>query len=259
VTTVPQNKWSHIVITCKNSIGRIFINGIESSLVGSYNACYLQSTTNDVNIGRAGDNSNYFNGIIDEVRIYNRALSEEEIKAHYFSGLESHQYGKFGNPDINVTHTFSYSFKYNSTYIDDFNVGIKRYIGVEDSSTNLQPITPKDAVLHLRFNEGSGTVTKDISGYGNDGILYNSTTICGNPPTTAGPDYCPTWVNSMDNFGNAVKFDNNDYANVAFSNSLNITKTFTLAVWTNITQKTDTGYVVVAGIEFDNTRYSIII
>ena len=34
----------------------------------------------------AGNNpatQQYFNGLIDEVRIYNRALSEEEIKAHF--------------------------------------------------------------------------------------------------------------------------------------------------------------------------------
>lgn len=40
--------------------------------------------TNDLvlYIGRQADGS-YVNGIIDEVRIYNRALSAEEIKQHY--------------------------------------------------------------------------------------------------------------------------------------------------------------------------------
>jgi hypothetical protein len=83
---VPQNTWTHVVVTCKNSRGRIFINGKESSLAGSYTTCYLQSTNNNINIGRAGDNSNYFNGLIDEVRIYNRALSPEEIRFHYSRG-----------------------------------------------------------------------------------------------------------------------------------------------------------------------------
>jgi hypothetical protein len=35
-----------------------------------------------------GAKSYFFNGIVDEVRIYNRALSEEEIKAEYEAGLK---------------------------------------------------------------------------------------------------------------------------------------------------------------------------
>jgi hypothetical protein len=44
----------------------------------------LQKTINNLLFG-AGSNGNYefFNGTIDEVKIYNRALSEEEIKAEY--------------------------------------------------------------------------------------------------------------------------------------------------------------------------------
>jgi hypothetical protein len=51
----------------------------------------LTATINDANydlfIGRAGGVNQYFNGIVDEVRIYNRALTEEEIKELYYNGL----------------------------------------------------------------------------------------------------------------------------------------------------------------------------
>jgi len=176
LTGILINTWTHIAITIDvpNLISKMYING---NLDKTFTITTVpEANTNPLVIGKYIIGSPYpFNGLIDEVRIYNRALSEEEIKAHYYSGLESHQYGKFENSDKNVTHTFSYSFKYNSTYIDDFNVGIKRYVGVEDSSTNLQPITPKDTVLHLRFNEGSGNKVKDISGFGNDGTIYGQT------------------------------------------------------------------------------------
>jgi len=39
-------------------------------------------------IGRV---DNYFNGIIDEVMIFNRALSEKEIKSLYYRALKTHQ------------------------------------------------------------------------------------------------------------------------------------------------------------------------
>ena len=37
-----------------------------------------------------GSTSGYFNGIIDEVRIYNKALSITEIKQLYVQGAEKH-------------------------------------------------------------------------------------------------------------------------------------------------------------------------
>ena len=36
-----------------------------------------------------------------------------------------------------------------------------------------------DAVLILHFDEGSGTVTKDASGHGNDGTVYGATWVDG--------------------------------------------------------------------------------
>ncbi len=40
---------------------------------------------------RGGSNGGYFNGLIDEVRIYNRALSQAEIQKHYAEGLKKFQ------------------------------------------------------------------------------------------------------------------------------------------------------------------------
>ncbi|RLI21210.1 hypothetical protein DRO54_04330, partial [Candidatus Bathyarchaeota archaeon] len=44
----------------------------------------LASNSNPVKIGKADQ---YFNGTIDEVRIYNRALSAKEVREHYLRGL----------------------------------------------------------------------------------------------------------------------------------------------------------------------------
>lgn len=42
--------------------------------------------TGDVNIGRRSDNANYFTGQIDDVRVYNRALSAAEVLTLYNQG-----------------------------------------------------------------------------------------------------------------------------------------------------------------------------
>lgn len=66
--------WYHVV----NSSGTLYVNGA----AGSGQKLYVTNISGNVVIGR--DNSgNYFSGTIDEVRIYNRSLSADEVKAHY--------------------------------------------------------------------------------------------------------------------------------------------------------------------------------
>ncbi len=76
-------EWAHIVGTYDGSVERIYVNGVETGnrLISGH------IVTNDVplQIGAhclSGD-YNWFKGTIDESRVYNRALSAEEIKAHY--------------------------------------------------------------------------------------------------------------------------------------------------------------------------------
>ena len=59
----------------------IYVNGVRDNgvLSGTIPASQINSSVN-VNIGRRSGGF-YFNGVIDEVRIYNRALSGPEIQA----------------------------------------------------------------------------------------------------------------------------------------------------------------------------------
>ena len=66
----------------KNQL-RLYVDGV---LVDTaYFSGVIDSMGTEIDIGSACDG--YFNGIIDEVRIYNRALSEEEIRALYERGV----------------------------------------------------------------------------------------------------------------------------------------------------------------------------
>jgi len=83
---------------------------------------------------------------------------------------------------------------------------------------------PPSLVLALHFDEGSGTEAKDSSGNGNDGTLYDGTTVCSDTP-------CPKWVDGK--YGKGLEFDgSNDYVNVSHSESLNFgTNDFTIEAW----------------------------
>ncbi len=73
--------WHHIVGTYDGTIMKIYADG---ELVDSYtvSGSIISKPSFPVILGTS-QNIYYFNGLIDEVRIYNRALSAEEIKRHY--------------------------------------------------------------------------------------------------------------------------------------------------------------------------------
>jgi hypothetical protein len=75
--------WTHVLLNMNNGEASLYING-EFSMSKSYSSYSLAS---DFRIGRhRTDSSTYqFDGSMDDVRIYNRALSETEIQSLYDS------------------------------------------------------------------------------------------------------------------------------------------------------------------------------
>jgi len=79
------NTWYHLVGVRGGGRAKLYINGeleanVDASSVGNID------TTGNLTIGKYTDGT-YFNGTIDEVRIYNKALTAEEIKKDYYKHL----------------------------------------------------------------------------------------------------------------------------------------------------------------------------
>jgi len=82
-TAVSTNQWSHVVGVYDNSKLMVYVNGL---LTGS-DASTGTPTTNAYTLDIGSISGNWgFTGTIDEVRIYNRALSAEEILRLYNLG-----------------------------------------------------------------------------------------------------------------------------------------------------------------------------
>ena len=82
-TRVDQNlgKWWYVVATWKSPTMRLYING-NLDISGTRDGVFVD-TTYPFNIGRASEGERYFKGEIALVGIYNRALTDEEIKSRY--------------------------------------------------------------------------------------------------------------------------------------------------------------------------------
>jgi len=84
--TFKTNVWYYVAATYDGNKIALYVNGVK---IGETDASGTIAT-NDVNlqIGRRGDNTRYFNGLIGSTRIYNRALSEREIRERYYYGIQ---------------------------------------------------------------------------------------------------------------------------------------------------------------------------
>jgi hypothetical protein len=83
---VGTNTWSHVVATYDGSWIRMYLNGTEIG-PATYGPGSIMLSDNPLNIGRdpghPTDPDRYFDGLIDDVRIYNRALTADEIRSIY--------------------------------------------------------------------------------------------------------------------------------------------------------------------------------
>ncbi|MBI5361384.1 MAG: DUF2341 domain-containing protein [Planctomycetes bacterium] len=82
-TTVTVNTCVHVVGLWRNGIMHVYINGVKDNNSANWAAGAVTNSYTHF-LGRTdGGATFYFNGMIDEVRVYNRALAVDEISAHY--------------------------------------------------------------------------------------------------------------------------------------------------------------------------------
>ncbi|MFA5743044.1 MAG: LamG-like jellyroll fold domain-containing protein [Candidatus Paceibacterota bacterium] len=81
-------KWQHAVVTINAGVIKLYKDGTEVS--GTYLGSALDATNAlSVQIGtRRGSSAEFFDGSIDEVRIYNAALTASAIRGQYLAGLD---------------------------------------------------------------------------------------------------------------------------------------------------------------------------
>ncbi len=78
-SALPLNTWSHLAATYDGSNLDIYVNGYLAGTLGMTGA--LTTSTGALRIGGNSIWGEFFNGLIDEIRVYNRALNQAEIRS----------------------------------------------------------------------------------------------------------------------------------------------------------------------------------
>ncbi|MCB9991475.1 MAG: DUF1566 domain-containing protein [Rhodospirillales bacterium] len=211
-STIVTGQWYHITGTFDGATWRLYIDG---QLVQSSNdTASIKTSTKSVLIGAHDANGSlkYFDGQLDDVRIYNRPLSASEITQLYCLGAA----GKI-------------------SYDDDRN--LMTFCSDEGlHAMDLTPVDPGTANLagHWKLDETSGTTATDSSSGGNNGTM--------NGGLNAGNDSAPGAVDT------ALDFDgSDDYVAVGNDNILNPTSEITLSAWVKRTSFNSRDFVINKG------------
>src|SRR6476620_1752152 len=76
--SLPLNAWTHLAATFDGSTARLYVNGGAPTTLAASGA--LATTAGPLRIGGNAVWGDYFSGLIDDVRVYNRPLSAAEIQ-----------------------------------------------------------------------------------------------------------------------------------------------------------------------------------
>jgi len=82
--------WQHLVGTFDGEGLEIYLDGALITYSPSQKPAVNLSKSQPMLIGKGAGNEGYFKGMIDEVKIYSRALSADEVDAHYEEGHPVH-------------------------------------------------------------------------------------------------------------------------------------------------------------------------
>jgi len=130
--TLDLGKWYHVAGMINGTHASAYINGVQSENISVQNGAIGNSQRN-ISVGIRGDGTHFMDGQIDEIRIWNRSFTPEEIKQHYYSNLNKYETGKwlfYSNQSNLSIGTYTYQ-AFAKDNLENINETETRYLTIE--------------------------------------------------------------------------------------------------------------------------------
>jgi hypothetical protein len=104
--TIATGRWYHVAGTFDGTYVRIYINGTLASTSSDFSSYTPRDSGLPISLGRLGLGSVWyyeFNGTMDDVRIYNRSLSAQQVRALYLNRSDT-----IVSDELNVTQNWTF-------------------------------------------------------------------------------------------------------------------------------------------------------
>ncbi len=203
IQDLSPNQWYHVALIWDSGNYTVYIDGIEKA-IGMYTGLNTLNAFADIgNNGNISARSEAFAGLIDDVRIYNRALAANEVAALYDEGTATspdidrvttpfesiielwfnEPFGGLLTEDPN-DYTVNNEINVHKVSLDADNNRVRLFTDVHDTGTDYTlNIAGFDTSVNYTYDNGlignwaldeySGTEAQDSSGNGNTAILQN--------------------------------------------------------------------------------------
>lgn len=187
VGTVTVSTWQHVAGTWDGSVLRLYINGVQAGTLTAVGSSFI-THSNPVWIGGQSLNSEYFQGRIDEVRLWTRTLCQGEIQNNMNGEIPTTATGLIAN------------YHFNQGLDSQPNPGVTTLL---DASGSAYTGTLTNMALTGSTSNwvAPGAVSVTVTPFVSPTISVNSGAICSGSSFTMTPSGASTYTFSS---GNAV-------------------------------------------------------
>ncbi len=199
-TGFASNQWMHVAGVYDGATMKLYQDGVQ--IVSVAKTGTISQNNDPVWIGANPDDLYMpFKGIIDDVRVYNRAFSATDIHTLYQETSL--------NPTLTPTATPTPAPPTPTFAPGDIRIGM---------------------VAHYNFDEGSGIILQDVSGHGNDGTFGLERNSGGD---VFHESAVPGWTTGK--YGSGLSFDGNDYVDMGDKDDFDFSASdsFSVTAWFN--------------------------
>jgi Concanavalin A-like lectin/glucanases superfamily len=261
-TPLIANKWYFVVAIKTGSALKLYLNGADDT-GSAYNPIGpIFDSNSSLTIG-SDIYTVFTNGSIDDVQIYGRALSSEEINASYSAGAYRYEHNFTGLPDGNYNFT---------AYAQDISGNVNstglRTVDVETTIPQVSFVSPTPANNTIQANDSIyvNVTSSHVSNYtgnysvildwnrslvgwwrfnnesGENGTFFRDWSSWSNNGSCSGT-YCPNFT-SAGKLGGAMIFNDSKGIDIPDSSSLDGMSAITIAFWIKVAPENANGATI---------------